>query len=271
MSRSFEPRQLDRHAWIGWHKDALRLMGRVGVLYAAGWIILAFGATYAVWQLMGNGAGYLVAMVVMLGLGVLIDPLLQRALDPVAEGHRMDLFSSTKLAAMDIATNKSWFFQRFLGQIGALTLWLCFATALYFMGDGQNTPKTEAHPLEPMVNLLVMLSLLPIFMRRNGSFNFSHWLMVRYGISAMESKILNDRATQKNGTSALLTAVTLLAIFWAVTFFWWMALVTLPLFRLYYAAYLRCAYHDLFEDGTGLKEPVAETSSSSTLVPVLQA
>lgn len=272
MSRSFEPRQLDRHAWVGWHKDALRLMGRVGVLYAAGWIVLTFGITYGVWQLMGNGAGYVVAMGVMLGLGVLIEPLHQRALDPLAEGHRMDAFGAARLALADIATNKGWFFKRFLWQLFAMSVWLGFLLATILLGDGlsQGASGKVGHPLEPMSNLLVLLTIFPIFLRRNGTLSFAYWLQVRYGIQAAEAHVLNDRATHKNIRSAMATTATLLLLFWVGGLVWWVALVALPLLRLYYAAYLRCAYHDLFEDGTGLKDPVAETSSSS-LIPVLQA
>ena len=47
MSRSFSPRRLDTDAWKGWHKDALRLMGRTGVVVVALWGLCVVGLAFS--------------------------------------------------------------------------------------------------------------------------------------------------------------------------------------------------------------------------------
>ena len=58
MSRSFSPRRLDTDAWKGWHKDALRLMGRTGVVVVALWGLCMVGLAFLLNRLTGNSAVY---------------------------------------------------------------------------------------------------------------------------------------------------------------------------------------------------------------------
>lgn len=272
MSRSFSPRRLDTDAWKGWHKDALRLMGRTGVVVVALWGLCVVGLAFLLHRLTGNSAVYLLALLGMQFAGVFTQPLIQRCLDQVAEGHRLNVGQALTDAGHEISQSWGWFRRRLVGQVIVALVLLTITVLVVVLASNDASDKTTASdPLNPVVQLVIHLAMVPAILRNHGLMDFDYWLRGRHGIEVSMANALYQDAHTKNRTAMMMSALGFVALFIASSQIALVALVVLPLIQWYHAAYTRCAYHDIFEDGTGLKAPVAQTSTDASLVPVLQA
>lgn len=272
MSRSFSPRRLDTDAWKGWHKDALRLMGRTGVVVVALWGLCVVGLAFLLNRLTGNSAVYLLALLGMQFAGVFTQPLIQRCLDQVAEGHRLNVGQALTETGHEISRSWGWFRRRLVGQVIAALVLLTITVLVVVLASNDASDKTTASdPLNPVVQLVIHLAMVPAILRNHGLMDFDYWLRGRHGIEPAVANALFMEARSKNSPSMLVSVLGFVALFLASSHVALVGLVALPLIQWYHAAYTRCAYHDIFEDGTGLKAPVAQTSTDASLVPVLQA
>ncbi len=279
MTSTFDPRSLEPNAWKRWHKDAFRLLGRVGVAWFALWCSVVVAALYLVADATRGSLAYLGAMLVLQGIGVLLQPVLQHALDQAASAQRVSLGLAFKQAYGDINAFPKWFRKRLVGQLGAFAIMLAtlIGIVLALSAIRTETPSTSsiADPLAGVVTLLVFLINVPNLLRKHGAMDFRYWLTGRHGFSDTLAEHLQNVAFARNLRSASLSAMSMIGLYLLVGLSPWnvVSLVALPLMQWYHAAYLRCAYHDIFEGGTGLTEKAKATVDSrvGNATPVLQA
>ncbi len=272
-NQTFSPRKVEKGAWRLWHKDAVRLMGRLGLF----WIVLWCGGlpalAYVLFQAFEGTIGYLISMYFMQVLGVLAQPVLAHALDKAASGHPPAPAEAFKSALLEITANPKWFLLRMGGQMVALVVFLLFLLVLITFlssasANGAPAPSVNAPYYNGMVNLVICMVLTPIVLRMGGMMGFYYYLRIRHGLDTRTSIRLNAISEQKNGPILWISVLSVFAIFLIVSNMGLLSLFLLPALHWYHAAYLRCAYHDIFEGGTGVEEKVAQTNPG--LSPVIQ-
>ena len=138
-----------------------------------------------------------------------------------------------------------------------------------------STAPTDApaspHPLNRAGTLMVFLVAVPLFLRSHGLFDFSYWLEVRHGADQQITQTLHDKAKLLNARVIMHAVFMFAGALMLLTSHPVMTLMALPALQLFLAAFTRCAYHDIFEGGTGVKDKVAVEASDTHLVPILQA
>jgi len=278
MSLTFEPRSAGPGAWKGWHKDAARLVGRVGIVTAGLWCVLLVGALAGLAALTDqSGLAFLMAMVGVQLLGTLLEPVMQAALTQAADGQRVSLFSAFRTAVAEWKDGSGWLLPRLRNQIVANLVVIMLALLVMYAWQPA-APESSAANTDPnewgtTFILLIFCVITPTSLRQNGIMDFRYWLVGKYGMSKVLSQGYHLRAQMNNLKSFLCAALSLVGMYLVVGLAPWtvVALVGLPILQWYQAAYLRCAYHDIFEGGTGLKEKVTAPVHSDGAVPVLQA
>lgn len=262
MAHALDPRIAGPDAWKTWHKDAWRLLGRLGVswvvLWCGAWALVVLGLVRA-----GQGtAWFLLAFPFMQVLGVLAQPLLQRAMDQAAVGQPLDAGRAIAAARDDLRGARGWLAGRLLGQ-GLTTLAMVgVIAAASWLGDGDSAARPgRENPLFPAVNLLLFLVFVPAVLRMNGLMDYHYWLRVRHGLGLGPACTLNDRAMERNRLATWTVVVGMAGSLVLLSILPVVALFGMPLFQLFHAALTRCAYHDLFEGGTGLAARSTQTAA----------
>lgn len=276
MSNTFEPRSLGPGAWKGWHKDALRLMGRVGVVWLALWSLVVVGVAWQLAMATKDSGAFLGVMIGAQMLGVLTQPLLQAVLDQAARAEQVSFPQAFRQAVEEISQHKRWFLARMAGQVLGFFLVLVIFAILGVIGrsmGGEAPAQSIPDPLNPVATVVVFFAAVPFFLRKHGTLDFRYWLMVRHNMPANVASLLQALAQHRNTGSFIAATYSLMAAYLALTFSPWavVLLVAVPLMHWYYSAVVRCAYYDLFEDGTGLADKAAVEATVPGGTPVLQA
>ena len=276
MSNTFKPRAAGNTAWKTWHKDAFRLMGRVGVVWLALWTVVGVGIAWQAAMLTKHSAGYLLVLLSAQMVGVLAYPVIQAALDQAARAERVSLLSAFRQAVMEMVAQKEWFLRRVAGQVVTFLLMILVMVVVPLLlrnVGSEDAPAPPTDPLNPVVTIVAFFTAVPIFLRKHGTLDFRYWLTVRHNIPASITPLLQNLAQLLNPKSFLLGSFSLMGLYLLLSFSMWavVMLVFLPLLQWYHCAFIRCAYHDVFEDGTGLTEKAAVTATEGFAAPVLQA
>ena len=274
MSRTFNPRDVGKDAWKTWHKDSVRLMGRLGVVVVALWCVLAAGLVAGLHRMVGSTPVFLVALLALQILALLLAPFFYAAMDQLAEGQRLNIAGALHQACQEIHQNRGWYLRR----AGIQVLLFLVAVALIVvlalvLSRPETAPEaaTPANPFNPLSSMMMFFVTLPVFFRSNGVMSFDYWLETRHGLDHATSDRLQSHARLKNLRCMATAAFSMIALFIFFGYFPLASLVVLPILQWYHAAYTRCAYNDIFEDGAGLKAPVAATVHETHASPVLQA
>ena len=274
MSQSFQPRKVDFTDLKQWLKTSTQLLGRLGLgwafLWGLGVPLMAWGVRNAV----GETAGLLIAIFLTQALGVLLQPVLQHALDRAAQGHRPNMGADVSNALAEITNHARWFVARVAGQLIAFFV-LMTVIAVFVVGVGNgaspDTPPPVPHPLSGTATLLLFLVVVPVFLRKFGLFDFSYWLRVRRGMSKEVNHTMQDISSYLNGLVLLLTTMTLVVVIMAIAGNVLGCVLALPALQWFLAAMTRCAYEDIFGNGSGLKEPQTAAADTHHLKPALEA
>jgi len=279
MSKTFQPRQVESDAWKTWHKDAFRLIGRVGVVYLALWILIVSGIAWQAAMATSGSAWFLLALVGAQILGVLSQPFLQAVLDQAARAERISVLPAAQQATGELLHQWNWFARRIGGQVVAFVVItiVMVGIPLLLLASGHtpdsNSTPSNPNPLTPVASVVVFFSATPLFLRKHGILDFRYWLRVRHGSPEVVSSLLHAIAQQRNAPVFFKAVGGLMAIYFAVALLFTpvVLLVAAPILQWYLSAYVRCAYHDVFEDGMGLTEKAKEESTVGSATPVLQA
>lgn len=106
------------------------------------------------------------------------------------------------------------------------------------------------------------IGILPAAWQRGGIISFRPWLVRRLGADEAIASQLQSLARRRNPSDLLSLMFYLIGIgCLSITF----APFLLPIFDVYFAAVMRCAYHDIFEGGTKIESPVV--APSGALIP----
>ena len=262
MARSFEPRPVGVDAWKEWHRGAWRLLVQMGFAWLAIWTV-ALPLGILLLQRMGVGLAAIFALPV---LGVLVQPVLQRALDQAATGGPVCVSKTCRLASLDLRSQWKWFAFRASAAMALMFMALLFIglMGMWSAASGANALPSSRFPegvLNPVVNSLVYLIVVPALSSMNGFLSFDYWLRVRHGADGPQSLMLQWANRRANGRCMFLAFVSL-AVLFGVAVSWPLAAVALlPVLQWYHAAFVRCAYHDIFEDGMGIEEPAFPTQN----------
>lgn len=279
MSKTFQPRQVESDAWKTWHKDSLRLIGRVGVVWLALWILVVSGVAWQAAMATKGSAWFLLVLMMAQMLGVLSQPFIQAVLDQAARAERISIPAAAQQAAGELLYQWRWFARRIGGQVVAFLVVTAFMVGLplLLLAAGQS-PESSAtpsnpNPLTPVASLVVFFSATPLFLRKHGILDFRYWLRVRHGTPEVLSPLLHAVAQQRNAPVFLKAVAGLMAIYFVIALLFSPValLVAVPILQWYLSAYVRCAYYDVFEDGTGLTEKAKQESTTMSATPVLQA
>lgn len=275
MAKNFEPRQVEPKALTRWAKDSGTLLSRLGPAWVLGW---GLGLPLLVWLVdrSTSDMGGLVLLIVMFSMqliGVLCQPFLQHALDQANAGGRPGPGWALSTTCMEMMSQRRWFGRRVLGQVGAITallvVSLSFMLLIQSMASPDETEAVLAHPLNRPAGLLVWLVCVPMLLRSHGVFDFSYWLQARHGADDQTNRMLQEKSKTMNAPTLIGGVLVFVAAVMIATAHPLLCLMGLPLIQMFMAAFTRCAYHDIFEGGTGIKQTVE--AKEAGMVPVLQA
>lgn len=257
MSRSFSPRSVPTNAWKLWHKDAARLCLRLGWTWGVLWCIGVPAMALLLTRALPPGLGWLLCLLALQIASVLCQPIFQHALDRAAAGHAPAAMDDAALAVAEITENRRWFVGRSLGQVVAFISMMAIAAVLTLMSGPSDEPKTTGEAQHALTMLLFFV-LTPIVFRAGGILSFHYWLRVRHRIEASVASKLHSNADLLNPGVLWWGVLSLAGLFYVASHLDFIALVLFAALQLYHAAYVRCAYHDIFEGGTGVEAKVAQ-------------
>jgi hypothetical protein len=100
--------------------------------------------------------------------------------------------------------------------------------------------------------------------QKGGLLSFRPWLVRRLGMTEEMASQYQLLALLRNSRQLMMANVSLCAL----TFIVLVTLpILLPILELYWAAVARCAWHDIFEGGTGLEVRKAVEKTAPSLLP----
>lgn len=274
MSKTFDPREVEPQAIKRWAKDSGTLLGRLGLSWIVAWGLCLPMLAWFVDQAVGNTGWIVVAFFFMQVVGIVSQPVLQHALDQAADGLKPGIGGPVILAFQEIASHRQWLTRRVVGQMIALFILFWFTVIGVWLAAnsaGEATPPPVPHPLNRTASLLVFLAVVPLFLRKHGLFDFSYWLQVRHGADRHTSDSLQYRARTLNHKFLFPAVLMWAGLYLLLSSHPVLTLMTMPVMQVAVSAMARCAYHDIFEGGTGVKEAATVTERDHALAPVLQA
>lgn len=284
MNNSLSPRNAGDDAWKNWFKDGLRTFLRLGPIrigaLCLALILICMGAAGAA---RGSFAIFLLMLPVMLFVGLVSMIYCQQLADQAAEGERASLIHAGIHTWVQILSNPRWLIVNFIWQILAAIVLLAFLLAitalLSFLASSlagppsdelaNEAPLTLAHSARVMLYFLVGL---PTLLQPRSPMRFSYWISFKHGAD-LETEIRLETLAQALNRPSLTIASFSFFIAFLLTGSLPLpvGLFAFPMFLFLHAAIVRCAYHDIFEDGTGLKEKESVKDMAPGASPILQA
>lgn len=274
MSKTFAPRSVDPSAWKAWHKDALKLMGRVGLGWLLLWGLVLPAGAYQVSMATKDAPVLFFALLLILQVaGAAVLPVLYQALDRAARNESMAFGAVLAATVAEMKANPGYL-RRQLAYQAVVFAVVCAVLALVFglaslSEPDPSAPPRAANPYGVPSSLLVAFVFMPTMLRRFGAMSFQYWFEARHGLGKDMSEHLQRQAQSLNQNVFLFGFLSLFAIYLVGVQLPFVSLLVLPALHWYFAAYARCAYHDVFEGGTGVEEK--ETVRALSPSPVLQA
>lgn len=278
MSKTFTPRNAGPGAWKTWHRDSVRTMARVGPFNTGILCVIvtaiSIGAAYLHTSI--SPLLFFVVAPLMPCLGVLFMIFCQNLVSPAAEGGKASLVEAAFMTWMEVQANPGWVLRRFRGQLLVTVFFILVFVAFIAIVLSTGNPAAAEKSSSPSIlisasTMALFFSVFPVFLQLRGPSSFSYWLGFKHGMSLDLSHHHQDQAHEKNPLSLSFSSLSFFFIYAVLGSIVPLSLILYPVFTLYHAAYTRCAYHDIFEDGTGLKEKKKVEEESSGMVPVLQA
>lgn len=273
MSKTFSPRDAGPDAWKKWHKDSFRLFGRMGPLtvFIFSFVVLSFGLGASHF----SDSLFLLSVILMQCFGVILMIFCQHLVGQAFDNERPSFIRAAAITWMDIQSNPGYVFRRFAGQFGFFVLFIAFSIFFFMMSGGLadlDTAQSASSSSSPFSGTSTMMAF-PIILQRHGTMSFSYWLAFKYGMSRSMATHYQNLAINKNPNSLSLASLINLVIYVIIGSlpFPLVSMILLSVFILYHASYIRCAYHDIFEDGTGLKEKERVEEGTTDMAPSLQA
>lgn len=268
MSNTMSPRAAGPDALKRWNKDAWRLIARLGLGWGVLWCLGL--PALALWAGEGLGINPGVSILLVLYLaqvaGVVLEPIRYRALDRAAAGKPADPFADMGAGLMEVASRKDWYGRRVVGQLLAFVLLMSITAAVVMIAsssDSEAPAKSSSSLISLSQNLMTFMLMVPVILRRDGMLSFDFFLRGRHGLSNDLADNLLLRARLLNRAALGFGVLILLAAFLLLNNITLVGLWLMPVFSWYHSAFTRCAYHDIFEGGTGVEEKVAKKVESA--------
>lgn len=266
MSKTFNPRSVPADAWKTWNKDAFKTIRRLGVGWGMLWLVCLPGLAWALVSYLGApGWGLMLGYVAALFAGALAQPLLAHAVDRAANGQPPSPVDDAMSAALEISGNPSWLrsslIRQAVGVVIFVAIILVFALLAMAAPVDPDQASKEGNVWTVWDGASSMLSFfvwVPTVFRRGGMMGFNYYLELRHSLPGELADALNEKARMLNASSLMAASLLLIGSCMLISNLSVLALLLYPIAQLHHAAVLRCAYHDIFEGGTGVKEKVVE-------------
>lgn len=265
-SNRLDPKTLPADNWKQWHRDALQMWKRTGLLCQLGFIVLVSGAgALAGHLIMANTNLVLLVVPLMMALGFGLIPFQMRALARARRGEDPNPVEDLVSGLMDTCSNPKWWLR------GVLVALAWAAGIIFFIvwvsagpADETDTPTRTRTALD-LAGMAVTYGTVYLWaLKPRGFLGMDYFLEVREGLGRDMAKNLETLASGRNpilmlkastslamGMLFTLVVVGLLAVAPTLA---WLGLVLFPLITWHAAGVTLCAWHDIFDPDGGLAE-----------------
>lgn len=265
-SNRLDPKTLPTDNWKQWHRDALRMWKRTGLLTQLAFIVMMAGASAIGGHIvLANINMVLLVVPVMMGLGFGLIPVQMRVLSRARRGEDPSPVEDLVAGLSDTVSNPKWWLRGVLVALAWALGILAFIVLLSPSPDEQTDATRRAATALDLASMAMTYATIYLWaLKPRGFLGMDYFLEVREGLSRDLAKNLELLAGGRNPVLIFMAASTLamgvmmtlllVRILAAGPTFAWLGLVIFPLITWHAAGVTLCAWHDIFDPDGGLAE-----------------